>query len=129
MIESGTVPSVGLERQARIPSRALMKDYRVGAPMDRVATDLVGPFPVTENGNRYIVVIGDYFTKWIEAYAIPDFQQERLPRRVFAFFSRFGIPLDLHTDVITNLNSSVNYAICWRLIRPDYRRTTRLLKE
>mgnify|MGYP000283013510 CR=1 FL=1 len=28
-------------------------------PMDRVAVDFVGPFPLTKNGNRYILVFID----------------------------------------------------------------------
>ena len=28
--------------------------------------------PVNDDGNRYTMVVGDYFTKWVEAYAIPN---------------------------------------------------------
>ena len=41
-------------------------------PLEQVAIDVMGPFPASRNGNRYIVVIGDYFTKWMEAVATPD---------------------------------------------------------
>jgi hypothetical protein len=34
--------------------RAPMGDMRVGAPMDRWATDILGPLPLTPRGNRYI---------------------------------------------------------------------------
>lgn len=40
--------------------------------MDRVAIDILGPFPHTPRGNRYVVVALDYFTKWPEAVAVPD---------------------------------------------------------
>jgi len=30
----------------------------------------IGSLPETENGNSYILVVGDYFTRWMEAYAI-----------------------------------------------------------
>ena len=33
-------------------------------PMQRIAMDFVGPFPETRRGNRYILVIGDYFHYW-----------------------------------------------------------------
>ena len=33
---------------------------------------LLGPFPVTDQGNCYILVAMDCFTKWTEAYAVPD---------------------------------------------------------
>ena len=31
--------------------------------MDRIATYILGEIPMTEQGNRYILVISDYFTK------------------------------------------------------------------
>ncbi|KAF7644240.1 hypothetical protein LDENG_00225380 [Lucifuga dentata] len=40
--------------------------------MERVGVDILGPFPTTDSGNRYILVVMDYFTKWPEAYVIPD---------------------------------------------------------
>ena len=41
------------------------------APMDRVAMDISGPLPITPRQNKYVLVVGDYFTKWIEAFSIP----------------------------------------------------------
>ena len=40
--------------------------------MDRVAVDVLGPLPRTSRGNRYVLVAIDYFTKWMEAYPLPD---------------------------------------------------------
>lgn len=40
--------------------------------MERVAMDVVGHLPFTTDGNRYICLALDYFTKWSKAYAIPD---------------------------------------------------------
>ena len=31
-----------------------------GYPMEIIATDILGPLPESENGNRYILVINDY---------------------------------------------------------------------
>ncbi len=36
--------------------------YNVGAPFESVAIDVAGPFPKSQRGNRYILVVGDYFS-------------------------------------------------------------------
>ena len=43
--------------------RAPLRQYQVGAPLERMAVDILGPLPRTERSNRYILIIGDYFTK------------------------------------------------------------------
>ena len=61
--------------------------------------DILGPFPVSDNGNRYVVMLVDQFTKWVEAYPLPDQTAERVARVVVDnFISRFGSPLVIHTD-------------------------------
>ena len=52
--------------------KAKLQQDLVGHPGQRIAMDILGPLPVSESGNRFILVVGDYFSKWIEAYALPD---------------------------------------------------------
>ena len=37
---------------------------------ERISVDLMGPFEMTQNGNDYVVVMQDHFTKWVESRAI-----------------------------------------------------------
>ena len=46
--------------------------YIVGYPMERIAVDVLGPFPRSSSGNVYVLVVGDYFTKWLDAYPIKN---------------------------------------------------------
>ena len=34
--------------------------------------DLIGPMPETPKGNKYIVTLTDYFSKWAEAAPLKD---------------------------------------------------------
>ena len=34
--------------------------------------DLIGPLTETPRGNKYIITITDYFSKWAEAGPLPD---------------------------------------------------------
>ena len=43
-----------------------IRDRYNGLHFERIAIDIAGPFPVTDDGNQYIMVVGDYFTKWVE---------------------------------------------------------------
>ena len=73
--------------------------YVVGLPNERVAADIGGPLPITSRGNKYVLVIGDYFTKWIEAIPVPNQTAEVLARAILDnYIVRFGVPLSLHTD-------------------------------
>ena len=49
-----------------------MRHVPTGLPMERVAVDVLGPLPLTKDGNLYILVLVEYFTKWAEAYPLPD---------------------------------------------------------
>ena len=38
----------------------------------QVGMDLIGPLTTTPRGNKYIITLTDYFSKWAEAAALPD---------------------------------------------------------
>ena len=52
--------------------RAPLQSMQAGYPMQIIAVDIVGPFSPVQSGNNYVVVVSDYFTKWMEAFAIPN---------------------------------------------------------
>ncbi|XP_053352954.1 retrovirus-related Pol polyprotein from transposon 412 [Clarias gariepinus] len=97
-------------------SRAPLQDFRVGAPMERMGVDILGPFPISDRGNRYVLVAMDYFTKWPEAFAVPD-QSASTTARVLVdeVFSRFEAPEQLHSDQGRNFEAEVFAAVCERL--------------
>ncbi|CAG8614942.1 14065_t:CDS:2, partial [Cetraspora pellucida] len=52
----------------------ITKDSRSTAPDTGI--DIVGPLPLTRNGNRYLVVAIEYLTKWPEVRVLPDCMAE-----------------------------------------------------
>ena len=52
--------------------RSPLRQSQCGAPLERIGIDIVGPLPIKENNIEYIIVVGDYFSKWKEAYAVPN---------------------------------------------------------
>jgi len=92
--------------------RAPIGDMRVGAPLDRLCIDVVGPFPVSDKGNRYILVVCDSFTKWAEAFPMPDQTASTCASILLEVISRFGCPLDLHSDQGRNFESTLFGELC-----------------
>ena len=62
--------------------------------------DILGPFPISAKGNRYVLVIGDTFTKWIEAYAIADQTAPTIANVVVREFKRDPEEIDWDTFTI-----------------------------
>ncbi|KAF8791291.1 Transposon Ty3-G Gag-Pol polyprotein like [Argiope bruennichi] len=86
--------------------------YNVGAPFERIAFDILGPLPRSSDGNKSILVVMDYFTKWHEAYPIPDQEAPTVAEiLVQNWISRYGVPPQLHFDQGRNFDS----AVCRRL--------------
>ena len=42
------------------------------SPFEWIELDIFGPLPKFLNRNKFILVLIVYFTKWLEAYPIPD---------------------------------------------------------
>lgn len=68
------------------------------APFVRVGLDLIGPLDVTRQNNQYIVVLVDYFTKWVEAKPLQRIESKDIIQFLTDVFSRHGIPEILVTD-------------------------------
>ncbi len=70
----------------------------VEQPFTRVGLDIIGPLPITKNGNAYIITLVDYFTKWVEAKAIPNMKSEEVIKFLTEIFARHGPPEIIITD-------------------------------
>ena len=41
-------------------------------PFERIAMDFTGPFPVSENGKKYLAVVVDHFSRYVHAVPVSD---------------------------------------------------------
>lgn len=90
-----------------------IKQYNVGAPFERLAMEILGPFPRSNKGNKYLLVVGDYFSKWLDAIPVKDQEATTIAKAfVNRIVSIFGAPLQLHTDEGLNFESTVFREIC-----------------
>ena len=96
--------------------RAPLQLIASNAPFQRIAIDILGPLPETENQNRYILIIGDYFTKWTEAFPMKNMEASTIAQILMnEFITRYGVPEILHTDQGRNFESSLIKELCHTL--------------
>ena len=104
--------------------RAPLQTVQAGYPMQVIAVDITGPFPESEGGNLYVLVVGDYFSKWMEAFPIPDQEATTVAAKlVDEVYCRFSPPEQLHSDQGRQFESELIREIC-RILRITKSRTT-----
>ncbi|KAL5018859.1 hypothetical protein ScPMuIL_004581, partial [Solemya velum] len=105
-------------------AKAPMKQYNVGAPLERIAIDIMGPLPKSRRGCKYLMVVADYFTKWTKAFPIRNQEAVTVAQKlVDEFVSLFGVPLQIHSDQGSNFESQVFREMC-KVLGIEKTRTT-----
>ena len=93
--------------------RAALRKHVTGEPFARIGIDISGPYNVTDEGNRYILVVSDYFTKWVEAYPLKDMEAKTVAETlVEEFICRMGVPMIIHSDQGRNFESKLFQQMC-----------------
>ena len=106
-------------------NRAQLQTTLVRYPMQMVGTDILGPFPVSESGNSYILVAMDYryFTRWAEAYPIPNQEAGTIAKKLTdEMFLRFS-PCTQIRGASLNRACWQKYASCYTFTNPELQPT------
>jgi len=90
--------------------------------MTRVSIDTIGPLPVDEDGNEYIIVIIDSFTRWVELYACSGADAKEAVKALMSFIKTFGQPSQLLSDNGTQFANQVVEELC-RILGTEFVRT------
>ena len=105
-------------RQKYIHSLTIWKPSH---PFWQVALEIMGLLPES-NGNNYIFLIGDQFTKWYEAIPISNEEASMVAQAFLnVWFSRFGSPVNLLSDEGSNFMLNLFQNICKEL---EFNRTS-----
>ena len=74
---------------------------------------MMGPLPTSSKGMKYILVVTDIFSKWVETFPITATDTETLATiLVDEIVCRYGVPSTLHNDRGANLTSKVISVLC-----------------
>lgn len=104
--------------------RAPMGLFQVSYPMERIATDILGELPETQKGNKYILVVSDYFSKWTESFPMPNMEAVTVAKLIVEeVITRFGVPSYIHSDQGRQYESKLFQEVC-RVLNIKKTRTT-----
>src|SRR5205823_2423980 len=77
-------------------------------PFYMVGINFVGPLPITEKGNKYIIVAMDYFTKWPEAKAVKEATAKEVSTFILEeIICRHGCPKRILSDRGSHFNNEM----------------------
>lgn len=68
------------------------------APMERLHLDHLGPFPKSQRGNSYVLVVIDALTKFVQLYSVKTTRGAESILKMNSFIRRFGTPKMIVTD-------------------------------
>jgi len=84
--------------------------------------DLADPLNITKSDNKYILVIQDYFSKWIELFPLVDKTTKGVADiLVKEYFTHYGLCECLHSDQGLEFYNIIIQEVCnlWALRRPE----------
>ncbi len=102
-----------MKKIPRSQHKAPLLPIPVDGAFDRLAMDILGPFPTTLSGNRYIIVFSDYYSRWPEAFALPSVEASRIAQLIIdEILARHGAPRTLLSDRGANFLDAIVRQIC-----------------
>lgn len=91
-----------------------IRPMKVDAPWEIVGIDVIGPLPETQQGNKNVTVVIDYFTKWSEAFPLQKTDVVSIARSISKCIYRFGVPKMLVCTQNADFCDKVTKVLCER---------------
>ena len=107
-----TCPQCVARGNAKTTMKAPLQSVESSRPFELVCTDIT-ECPVTPRGNRYVLVIQDHFTKYVNVYPMPDQTAPTVAMCIFKDYVReHGVPESLHSDQGRQFEAAVVQELC-----------------
>ena len=88
-----------------------------------ITSDVLGPLKTSIKGNKYVLVIIDHFSKFIQLYALPNQEATTIIKCLHNFVMKFGIPEAFLSDQGRNYQSDL-IAQLWEMLDVRRKRTS-----
>ena len=99
----------------KAPKAPLQTVPVITEPFKKIAFDIVGPFPRTKDGYKYILLTICIASKYPEAILLKDVRAETVAEGMAEVFSRIGVPRQLLTDQGSQFVGKMVQQLCRKL--------------
>uniref|UniRef100_A0AAZ3RP99 Gypsy retrotransposon integrase-like protein 1 n=1 Tax=Oncorhynchus tshawytscha TaxID=74940 RepID=A0AAZ3RP99_ONCTS len=116
-----------------------VRPIKVDAPWEILGIDIFGPFQKTQQGNSSVVIVTDYFSKWVEAFPIQKRDALSVARCISTSIFRFGAAKTVLSTQSVDFCDEVTKHLCnrWNVVQrvsavelnPLHDHSSGLLKE
>src|SRR5437764_4199734 len=101
------------ERRGQKGGKGNLYPIKIGEPFERIGIDFVGPLERTKEGNKYILVVTDYLTKWPEARAMKEATAKNVVEFIYKeIICRHGCPRVILSDRGTHFRNEIVDGLC-----------------
>src|SRR2546423_2915582 len=101
------------QRRGQKGENCYLNPIEVREPFERIGIDFVGPLEKTRRGNRYILVVTNYLTKWPEAKAMKDTTATNVVKFIYKIIiCRYECPKIILSDRRTHFKNKLVEELC-----------------
>ena len=80
-------------------NNGLLQPITVSEPFELIGWDIIGPFPESQAGNKYILVMSEYLTRWTKTAAILDARAINIATKLMErIIFPYGCPARIMSD-------------------------------
>lgn len=95
------------------PKKAPLNPLPTGEFFSRLHMDILGPLTTTKEGFKYILLVVDSCTGWVEGFPLASQDAETIANTLFSqIISRYGAPHSITSDRGANFLSAIVQALC-----------------